>query len=602
MKFSRTVWFDFCVILIIAGIGTGRIVSTYRVFNHTNDEPAHIAAGMEWLDTGSYLYEPQHPPLARIATAVGPFIAGVRLSDNQAQILHKMKQGVDIRKVRTGWYDWHPIYRSMWESGFQILDADGAYFRNLSLARRGILPFFILSVIIVWLWALELFGRYPSLIAAFLLSMLPPVLGHSGLATTDAALMSMYLLGMFTFVRWLKAPSLRRSCFMGVTWAFAILTKFSALVFLPVSAVAILVWKAAIDRSDESLTLYQGQPNRRSILAKGLIIAGVIALVTMWGGYRFSLVPYSVDTSEAFSSSDTTQNNVSLSRVTFRISGFPIVPLSEFAIGLRQLKEHIKFGHAAYLMGRYSNHGWWYYFLVVLAIKTPLGFLLITAFGFILLGYRAIRSITWEIFVPCLCAATIFLIGITANINIGIRHILPIYPLLAMIAGYGTVCLWTSDQFQIISRFAVCLLMGWIVMSSVMAHPDYLPYFNEIASSSPERFVVGSDLDWGQDLHRLGVELRNRDVQKVSLECFGNAIHLGKHFGLPLVKPLRRYEPTTGWIAISVRKLKDVRNPPHDGYKWLEAYEPVTTIGKSIKLYYVQDDAASETRSDNIPK
>ena len=141
MKFSRTVWFDFCVILIIAGIGTGRIVSTYSVFNHTNDEPAHIAAGMEWLDTGSYLYEPQHPPLARIATAVGPFIAGVRLSDNQAHILHKMKQGVDIRKIRTGWYDWHPIYRSMWESGFQILDADGAYFRNLSLARMGILPY-----------------------------------------------------------------------------------------------------------------------------------------------------------------------------------------------------------------------------------------------------------------------------------------------------------------------------------------------------------------------------------------------------------------------------------------------------------------------------
>jgi len=190
----------------------------------------------------------------------------------------------------------------------------------------------------------------------------------------------------------------------------------------------------------------------------------------------------------------------------------------------------------------------------------------------------------------------------TANINIGIRHILPIYPLLAMIAGYGTVWLWTSYQFQIISRFAVCLLMGWIVMSSVMAHPDYLPYFNEIASSSPERFVVGSDLDWGQDLHRLGVELRNRGVQKVSLECFGNAIHLGKHLGLPLIKPLRRYEPTTGWIAISVRKLKDVRNPPHDGYKWLEAYEPVATVGKSIKLYYVQDDAASEAESDNIPK
>ena len=602
MKFNRKVWFDFCIVLMIAGIGTGRIVSTYRVFNHTNDEPAHIAAGMEWLDTGSYLYEPQHPPLARVATALGPFVAGIRLSDEQVQILQKMKQEIDLRKIRTGWYDWHPIYKNMWKAGFQILDTDGAYFRNLSLARMGILPFFILSVIIVWLWGLELFGRYPALISAFLLSMLPPVLGHSGLATTDAALMSMYILGMFTFVRWLKVPSLWRSGFMGITWTFAALSKFSALIFLPVSALTIFVWKAGIDRSDESLTLNLGQSNRRYILAKGLTIAGVIALVTMWGGYRFSLVPYSAATSQAFSSVDTAIDNIRLSDTACKISGIPIVPLSEFAIGLRQLKEHIKFGHATYLLGKYSNHGWWYYFLVVLGIKTPLGLLFLGSFGFVLLAYQAVRSIKWEMLVPCICATTILLVGMLSNINIGIRHILPIYPMLAMLAGYGAVCLWTSHKFQIISRFIVGLLMGWIVVSSVMAHPDYLPYFNEIASPTPERFVVGSDLDWGQDLHRLGAELRNRRVQKVSLECFGNAIQLGKHFGLPLIRPLRRYEPTTGWIAISLRKLKDVRNPPHDGYKWLEVYEPVATVGKSIKLYYVTANEASERRLGYISK
>ncbi len=58
-------------------LGTIRIAATYTVFSHTADEPAHIASGMEWLDKGVYTWEPQHPPLARIATALGPYLLGV---------------------------------------------------------------------------------------------------------------------------------------------------------------------------------------------------------------------------------------------------------------------------------------------------------------------------------------------------------------------------------------------------------------------------------------------------------------------------------------------------------------------------------------------
>ena len=61
------------VALALILIATLRIVSTYTVFNHTSDEPNHIACGMEWLDKGTYTYETQHPPLARIAAALGPF-------------------------------------------------------------------------------------------------------------------------------------------------------------------------------------------------------------------------------------------------------------------------------------------------------------------------------------------------------------------------------------------------------------------------------------------------------------------------------------------------------------------------------------------------
>src|ERR1700729_3671149 len=59
-------------------LGTIRIVSTYSVFSYTFDEPAHLACGMEWLDKGVYTWEPQHPPLARVAASLGPYLMGIR--------------------------------------------------------------------------------------------------------------------------------------------------------------------------------------------------------------------------------------------------------------------------------------------------------------------------------------------------------------------------------------------------------------------------------------------------------------------------------------------------------------------------------------------
>ena len=69
-------------------LATVRIVATYTVFNHTADEPAHVACGMEWLEKGVYRWEPQHPPLARVAAALGPYLLGAR------------SQGTDITFLR----------------------------------------------------------------------------------------------------------------------------------------------------------------------------------------------------------------------------------------------------------------------------------------------------------------------------------------------------------------------------------------------------------------------------------------------------------------------------------------------------------------------
>ena len=96
---------------ILVLIASARIVSTYTVFNHTIDEPDHLAAGMEWLSAGKYLYEDQHPPLARVLGALGPYLAGER------------------------WHGGPDSYRE----GYRILGRDAHYDRTLALGRAGIL-------------------------------------------------------------------------------------------------------------------------------------------------------------------------------------------------------------------------------------------------------------------------------------------------------------------------------------------------------------------------------------------------------------------------------------------------------------------------------
>ena len=103
-------------------------------FNQTYDEGAHIAAGTEWLGAGRYRYDPQHPPLARIAIALGPRLSGARAH-------HR---------------------RTVWEEGNAILVAGGRYVHTRTLARLGVLPFFALLLVVVWAWTRWLAGEGAS--------------------------------------------------------------------------------------------------------------------------------------------------------------------------------------------------------------------------------------------------------------------------------------------------------------------------------------------------------------------------------------------------------------------------------------------------------
>ena len=216
LSWWRVGWVFYIFVILALGtlpiIGT-YIIGTYKVFSHTADEPAHIAAGMELLDRGTFTYEQQHPPFARLSIAAGPYLLGAR------------SHGASY----------------LGDEGLAILYKSGDYLHTLSAARLGVLPFFVVLVMITWVWAHREFGTVAGAAAALILVTTPPLLAHAGLATTDVPVAAACVLALFAFVLWLEYPNACRSATVGAATALAITAKLSAVAFLPVCYAAALV-------------------------------------------------------------------------------------------------------------------------------------------------------------------------------------------------------------------------------------------------------------------------------------------------------------------------------------------------------------------------
>ncbi len=485
-------------------LATARIVSTYTTFSHTFDEPAHIACGMEWLEKHTYTYETQHPPLTRVMTALLPRMFG---SHGAGQT-------------------------SMWDEGLAILFAHGPEDSTLALARMGILPFFWITCWIVysstrWISGNSAGSAAAAVIAVFLTTMTPTVLAHAGLATTDMGLTAMLLLAIYTGWRWMEEPVLWRAAVFGASTGLAVLAKFSALPFLPsVALVALAIW-LCFERPAIGTLI-------KLALARGvqLLFAAMVASLVIWAGYRFS---FGKTPGVSFS-----------------------IPAPELFSGIAEVRKHNAGGHLTYLLGAVNTVGWPYFYVVALAVKTPLAVLALGISGLALLFSRK-RFGTRGWIAPSLVLGILIFSSFFSNIRIGTRHVLPVFVAFAIAGGCAAIGIPRSLKQQNkqpgLAQAAVALLLLSVAVSSLAAHPDYLAYFNITAGAKPEAFLVDSDLDWGQDMKRLAQRLKDVGAKEVYFTQFlpGN---LHKMYGFPPIRPLDVNGPQPGWNAIGLTAMK----------------------------------------------
>jgi hypothetical protein len=239
------------------------------------------------------------------------------------------------------------------------------------------------------------------------------------------------------------------------------------------------------------------------------------------------------------------------------------------------------------VLGERVRSGRWYFFPVALSVKTPLPFLLLTVVGAVTLMSGAVRRRSWADAAPVVMVLGFLVAAVPSNITIGVRHVLPIYGPLAVLAAAGVRSLWRAKMRFRAGMAIAAAAVTWQVVDSARAHPDYLAYFNQLAGAHPERVLIDSDLDWGQDLDRLAQALRARGITQIAVSIYTTA-DLKQH-GLPEFTELGPNRPVTGWVAISAFRLHlgYLGNSPFDDFAWLRQHTPVERVGKSIYLYYV---------------
>jgi hypothetical protein len=225
-------------------------------------------------------------------------------------------------------------------------------------------------------------------------------------------------------------------------------------------------------------------------------------------------------------------------------------------------------------MGHVSAMGSWAYFPVLLAIKTPLAALLLMLAGMVIaVRTKQHRALT-------LIVALMLALVMMSSINRGIRHVLPIYVPLAMLAAFAAVTLWRTR-----ARWSLPLLGAWLLANSALAHPDYLPWANALAGRHPERIALDSNFDWGQDVLRLRDECRRRGIAGLHAALFG-MVDLPR-VGMPPVQPIDENRGGPGWYAISESIVIPAQARNRDAYRWLTEGRPFIRIGKTIRLYRV---------------
>ncbi len=513
----------------------------------TIDEGLHIASGYTVLRTGDFRLLEEHPPLVKMLAALPLlFVNDLPNPTTLPGWQPDPGQSDTVRLVQLMQALVHP---------YRPID-------RLVFAAR--VPIALLAVLLgaaVFRWGKELGGKRAGLLALFLLAFDPNIVAHAAVAATDLGTSAFIFFASYTFWRALRRPSLPGIALAGLTLGLAQAAKISALVLLPVFVA--LAGLRALRANDPALFSGLKLPGwartnsrRQAALRLAILVGAIFALafVILWAIYGFELrAPPSWNVP---------------------------VPAASHLIPFSRVQADVTGGRTTFLMGQYSQQGWWYYFPVAFAIKTPLPTLILLLAATVAMVYNWRKNtLGWSILALLAFPVVYFAISIAQPFNIGYRHLLPILPFLFVFIGVqiqnfpGLTA--RAGKFKIPdSRFprptvqdklvtnlppchpacprtivkrvtlspclhislsprhlvtlspylVVSALFIWYVVSAVLIFPHHLAFFNELVGGPDGgyHYLVDSNVDWGQAWKELEAYMDAHGIARIKLAQFSS--------------------------------------------------------------------------------
>ena len=545
-----------------------------RTRSATFDEPLHLTAGYAALASGDYRMDISHPPLVRMWASL-PLAAGGHPPADLARI--------DGTPSTT----WLSTQRAS-EVARGFLYATGDADRVLNRARFMIVLLAAALGLLVFSWTYEWLGLRAALFALLCFSLSPNMLAHGSLVTTDLGETTFFFGACYFLWRTARRASWGNAIALAVLVAGAVLAKFSGMLLGPLVVVmlGIAVW-------NRSITL------RTASSVVALVAATTFAAVWAAYGFRYAPSPTPDWTFHLHEELAAQQVAPLASAIVAWSDRLHLLP-NAFSQGLLFCLESSV--QPAYLLGRYSAAGWWYYFPVAFLVKTPISLLVLLIAGVVVQVRWRQQIGTFNSLFVSLPVALVLLTAMSSGINIGLRHILAVYPFVFLTAAAA------ADRWIGAARWSGRLALAsaltvWII-SLAAVYPHTLTFFNR-AAGGPSRglaWLADSNLDWGQHLGSLKSWMDDRGVTHINLAYFGPTDP--RYYGIEctylpsgtwLAPRVDSPPRLPGFVAISATVLSGVYLPPEWRlfYQAFQDQRPIATIGNSIYVYWVDEWPAS---------
>lgn len=484
-------------------------------------------------------------------------------------------------------------------------------FSYLTIARLACIPFSLAGLLVCYLFGRDLFGRAAGFLSASLWCFSPNMLANGCLMTPDTGAAALGIAATYSFWKWLRAPCWLLAFAVGATWGLCLSSKFTWVILIPLFPSMWLFWKVFC----RSRLLSIG-----SVVEVGhLILAFSIALLIVNATYAFQNTLWNLRDIKFVSESG---REIMLPMKDSWL-GELIVPVPQrFCEGLDLQKLANEGGGANnYLLGSYSEDGWWYYYAFGLLIKVPLalwGLVVLSACMCLMRYVRKRRQHAFDLMSPALDGTprkptgtrwqdiaillapgfvVLFLVSSQVEINRHLRYALPVLPCLFIVAGSAVAPLasW-GKSLERWRCFLAALMLAAFIASSLRCFPNCHSYFNESIGGlrNGHYFMLNSNCDWGQPGYEVEAFVQSHEAfqEDIYLVYFGPKSTL-KVMGLSHLADLQRAklsngELAPGWYVVSAEYL----HGRHYGESAFDASgflgkQPYAVIGYSIFVYHV---------------